>query len=127
MDHLSLEFMASVSRHFLEDTLVLETDFENEDGFILLIDFVRLGNDGAQQLVRIVEGHALSAASGSKRPPGPALLTALRRTSTSTERTGTRHFRIARGVAGVNQPSRDALGPLPSGHATSGDAGYRSR
>ena len=45
-----------VSRRYREGTLILETDFETENGAARVIDFMPLRDGGAPQLVRIVEG-----------------------------------------------------------------------
>jgi GH15 family glucan-1,4-alpha-glucosidase len=45
-----------VSRRYREGTLILETDFEADDGAARVIDFMPLRDGGAPQLVRIVEG-----------------------------------------------------------------------
>src|SRR6476646_2641336 len=46
---------ARVTRHYRDDTLILETDFETPDGAVTLIDFMPL-RDGSHDLVRIVLG-----------------------------------------------------------------------
>ena len=46
----------SVSRHYREGTLVLETDFETADGTARVIDFMPPRDGGAPQLMRIVQG-----------------------------------------------------------------------
>jgi GH15 family glucan-1,4-alpha-glucosidase len=46
----------SVSRRYRDGTLVLETDFQTDDGRVRLIDFMPLRNGDSPQLVRIVEG-----------------------------------------------------------------------
>jgi GH15 family glucan-1,4-alpha-glucosidase len=45
-----------VSRRYREGTLILETDFETDNGMARVIDFMPLRDRGAPQLVRIVEG-----------------------------------------------------------------------
>ena len=77
---------ASVSRHYRGDALVLETEFETEAGAVRLIGFTPPRNDGAPQLVWIVEGPSLSAASGSKGSPGRSLLTCPQRTTSGSPR-----------------------------------------
>jgi hypothetical protein len=42
-------------RRYRQGTLVLETDFETEDGMVRLVDCMGLGND-QPNLVRVVEG-----------------------------------------------------------------------
>ena len=44
------------TRRYLPDTLVLETDFETEDGAVRLIDFMPRRSSGPPRLIRIVEG-----------------------------------------------------------------------
>jgi GH15 family glucan-1,4-alpha-glucosidase len=46
----------SVSRRYREGTLVLETDFETDEGAARVIDFMPLRDGGAPQLMRIVQG-----------------------------------------------------------------------
>ena len=46
----------SVSRRYREGTLILETDFETDEGAVRLIDFMPLRDGGAPQLMRIVQG-----------------------------------------------------------------------
>lgn len=47
----------SISRHYLDDTLILETRFESSDAAITLVDFMPLPrDDGVLELVRIVRG-----------------------------------------------------------------------
>ena len=46
----------SVSRRYREGTLILETDFETEQGAVRLIDFMPRRGGGGPQLMRIVEG-----------------------------------------------------------------------
>jgi len=46
----------SVSRRYREGTLILETDFETDEGTVRLIDFMPLRNGGAPQLMRVVQG-----------------------------------------------------------------------
>jgi GH15 family glucan-1,4-alpha-glucosidase len=46
----------ATSRRYRDDTLILETDFETDDGVARVIDFMPRRGDGPPQLVRIVEG-----------------------------------------------------------------------
>jgi GH15 family glucan-1,4-alpha-glucosidase len=46
----------SVSRRYREGTLVLETDFQTDEGTVRLIDFMPPRNGGAPQLMRVVQG-----------------------------------------------------------------------
>jgi GH15 family glucan-1,4-alpha-glucosidase len=48
--------VSEVSRRYRDGTLILETDFETEDGAVRVVDFMPLRNGEAPQLVRIVEG-----------------------------------------------------------------------
>jgi GH15 family glucan-1,4-alpha-glucosidase len=47
---------ARISRRYRENTLVLETDIETEDGAVTLIDFMPLRRQGTSYLIRIVRG-----------------------------------------------------------------------
>jgi GH15 family glucan-1,4-alpha-glucosidase len=47
---------SKTARRYRDETLVLETDFETDEGAVRLIDFMPLRDGGAPQLVRIVEG-----------------------------------------------------------------------
>jgi len=44
------------SRRYREGTLILETDFETDQGAVRLVDFMPLRDGGAPQLMRIVQG-----------------------------------------------------------------------
>src|SRR5690606_26497558 len=46
----------SVSRRYRPGTLVLETDFETDDGAVRVVDFMPRRADGPPRLMRIVEG-----------------------------------------------------------------------
>src|SRR5438874_324517 len=47
----------SVKRHYRENTLVLETEFETADGVVALIDFMPMyERHGQVDIVRVVEG-----------------------------------------------------------------------
>jgi GH15 family glucan-1,4-alpha-glucosidase len=45
-----------VSRRYREGTLILETDFETDEGAVRLIDFMPLRDGGGPQLMRVVQG-----------------------------------------------------------------------
>jgi GH15 family glucan-1,4-alpha-glucosidase len=45
-----------VSRRYREGTLILETDFETDEGAARVIDFMPLRDGGAPQLMRVVQG-----------------------------------------------------------------------
>src|SRR5258706_2347375 len=47
-----------VTRRYLPDTLILETQFDTDDGVVALIDFMPLRDDDASHLVRLVQGRA---------------------------------------------------------------------
>jgi len=46
----------SVKRQYRPDTLVLETEFETDDGVVRLIDFMPPSGDDTPDVIRIVEG-----------------------------------------------------------------------
>jgi GH15 family glucan-1,4-alpha-glucosidase len=46
----------AASRRYRDGTLILETDFETDEGAVRVIDFMPRRGDGPPQLVRIVEG-----------------------------------------------------------------------
>src|ERR1700720_4462892 len=46
---------ARVTRHYRDDTLILESDFETADGAVTVIDFMPL-REGSHDLVRIIIG-----------------------------------------------------------------------
>ena len=56
---------ATTSRHYIDHTLILETEFETADGRVALIDFMPPRADGMSQIVRIVEGRAGTVAMRS--------------------------------------------------------------
>ncbi|MGA7326293.1 MAG: trehalase-like domain-containing protein, partial [Rhodomicrobium sp.] len=47
---------AKICRKYRENTLVLETEFETEDGIAAVIDFMPVGTEGKSHVVRLVEG-----------------------------------------------------------------------
>ena len=47
---------AKISRRYRGNTLVLETEFETEDGIAAVIDFMPVGTEGKSHVVRLVEG-----------------------------------------------------------------------
>src|SRR5262245_22287028 len=49
---------ARVARRYRENTLILETDIETEDGAATLIDFMPLRREGTSHLIRILGGRA---------------------------------------------------------------------
>jgi GH15 family glucan-1,4-alpha-glucosidase len=49
---------ASTSRHYRDDTLILETRFEGDDGVATVVDFMPLSDGGRSDLVRIVIGES---------------------------------------------------------------------
>jgi GH15 family glucan-1,4-alpha-glucosidase len=53
---------AHVSRRYRENTLILETDIETEDGAATLIDFMPLRREGTSHLIRMVRGRSGSVA-----------------------------------------------------------------
>ena len=56
--HWSIEASdsARISRRYLKNTLVLETEIESSTGCVRLIDFMPLRHDGTSHIVRIVRG-----------------------------------------------------------------------
>jgi GH15 family glucan-1,4-alpha-glucosidase len=49
---------ARVSRHYRENTLILETDIETEQGVATVVDFMPLRREGSSHLIRMVRGRS---------------------------------------------------------------------